>query len=136
MKKPAALLAAALALLTLSACSGDNNAAACADFNTVANDFNSLRLGGPVDTQTDTEWKGALLDQRDELEDIASTANGDVQDRMETMVDGIPTSGIEVMHESYMNTGGRSEVLENYAVNIERVSTICEDIGHDWQLSN
>ncbi len=64
---------------------------------------------------------------RDNVDKIALTAEGDVRDRLDSLVDDLPSSAVDLFK-------GMSPEMDTYRSNIKRVQNACEAAGAWFSL--
>lgn len=75
------------------------------------------------------EWHDELAEDVVYLDSIALDAEGDVKERMTTLIDELP-DGSSVTEIVLSFTGG----YETFHENVQRVNTACTAAGYDWTL--
>lgn len=106
----------------------DANVSACSDFEGVLQLLhNNVTAGANGDADA---WHERLKQRVDSLDEISLRADGDVKDRMSTLVDNLP-SGSAVTRIGLKGT----PEAEQFAADVERLGNACDAAGYNWKIS-
>lgn len=105
--------------------SADPNASACSEF---AHEHEKL-MDAQYDGMLSADARLSIDDAyRGKVDAIALTAEGDVRDLLDALVDDLPPSAVDLFKSM-------SEDMENYRSNIKRVQNACEVAGAWFSLN-